>query len=139
MVAIGVRSSWEASATRLRCDWTERSSASSVLLKVWASRANSPPPVTSTRSESSRSGLAAMVSVCRVKRAIGASAVRATSSPSRAASAIPAAAMIASSRSWCDRASSTWVSGSATWTAPYLPAPWTSTRRWFEPRVTSVK
>ena len=56
-VAIGVRSSWEASATRLRWDCTDRSSASSVRLNVCASRASSSLPVTSSRSDSSRSGL----------------------------------------------------------------------------------
>ena len=59
-----------------------------------------------------------MVSVWRVKRAIGDRAVRATSNPSSPASAIPAAAMMMSSSICLERASSTWVSGSATWTAP---------------------
>ena len=44
--AIGVRSSWEASATSWRCARTERSSASSVRLKVRASRASSSAPST---------------------------------------------------------------------------------------------
>src|SRR6201996_3147051 len=139
IVAIGVRSSWEASATRLRCAWTDSSSASSVRLNVWASRASSSPPWTSMRSRSRRSGLAAIRSVCRVKRAIGASAVRATRTPSSAARAIPAAAMITSSISWWRSASSTWVSGSATWTAPCEPTPDVSTRRWVEPTVASLR
>ena len=43
-LAIGVRSSWLASATRWRCASTERSSASSVALKLRASRASSSLP-----------------------------------------------------------------------------------------------
>ena len=89
IVAIGVRSSCEASATRLRCDCTERSSASSVRVERLGQPGQLVAAVTSSRSCSSRSGLAAIDSVWRVKRAIGASAVRATSSPSSAASAIP--------------------------------------------------
>ena len=64
-----------------------RSSASSVVLKLCASRASSSRPTTSIRSVTS--GSAAIASVRRVKRAIGSSAVRATSAPSSAASAIP--------------------------------------------------
>ena len=82
-LAIGVRSSWLASATRWRCASTERSSASSVALKLRASRASSSSPATSSRCD--RSGLPVIASVRRVKRAIGASAVRATHAPSTAA------------------------------------------------------
>ena len=44
-LAIGVRSSWLASATRWRCASTERSSASRVALKLRARRASSSSPV----------------------------------------------------------------------------------------------
>ena len=63
------------------------------MLKVRASRASSSSPSTSSRSCSISSGLAAIASVWRVNRAIGASAVRATRIPSNAASAIPPAAI----------------------------------------------
>ena len=89
-LAIGVRSSWLASATSWRCASTERSSASRVALKLRASRDElvvAPP--TSMRCETVRVG--GHASVRLVKRAIGASAVRATSAPSAAASATPAA------------------------------------------------
>ena len=49
-LAIGVRSSWLASATRWRCASTERSSASRVALKLRASRASSSSPVAAIRS-----------------------------------------------------------------------------------------
>ncbi len=78
-LASGVRSSWLASATSWRCASTERSSASSVALKLAARRESSSLPTTSMRCEGS--GSAATVSVRLVKRAIGASAVRATSAP----------------------------------------------------------
>ncbi len=97
-------------------------------LKVWARRASSSPPLTSSRSWSSRSGWAAIVSVWRVKRAIGASAVRATSNPSSPASRIPPAAIRASSSSWLSSVWSTSLSGSATSSAPRQPIPVASTR-----------
>ncbi len=86
-LAIGVRSSWLASATIWRCDSTACSSASSVVLKLCASRASSSRPTTSIRWV--MSGAPAIASVRRVKRATGSSAARATSAPSSAASAIP--------------------------------------------------
>ena len=125
--AIGVRSSWEASATIRRWARTDRSSASSVWLNVAASRASSSAPSTWRRSCSIRSGWAAIDSVWRVNRAIGDSAVRATTIPSRPASRIPAAAIAINSVSWLDNAWSTSVSGSATASAPRLPIPVTST------------
>ena len=79
-LAIGVRSSWLASATRWRCASAERSSASSVALKLRARRASSSWPSISRRCE--RSGLAVSASVRRVKRETGASAARATTKPS---------------------------------------------------------
>ncbi len=85
---IGVRSSWLASAISWRCAESALCSASSVLLKLDASRASSSPPPTCRRSD--RSSSPASDSVRRVKRAIGASAVRATSAPSIAAKAMPA-------------------------------------------------
>ena len=85
---IGVRSSWLASAMRWRWAATERSSASRVPLKLAARRPSSSRPPTSRRRERSR--LPDRVSVCSVKRPIGASAVRATSVPRIAASMIPA-------------------------------------------------
>ncbi len=102
---IGVRSSWLASAIRWRCAWSERSSASSVPLKLSASRASSSRPSTSSLRE--RSGLPVSCSVRSVKRPIGASAVRATSAPSNAASTTPPAPIRA-------RISSTWLSSSLT-------------------------
>ena len=78
------------------------------------------------------------ISVCRVKRAIGASAVRATRIPSSAASAIPPAAIRTSSSSWLESVLSTSVSGSATISAPRDPTPYTSTRRWADPTCASV-
>ncbi len=51
---IGVRSSWLASAIRWRWACTERSSASSVALKLSASRASSSWPSTSSRRDRSR-------------------------------------------------------------------------------------
>ena len=87
-------------------------------MKVWARRASSSPPSTSRRSESSRSGWAAIVSVWRVKRAIGASASRATSSPRSAATRIPAAAISTSRSSSLDKVCRTSRSGRATSSAP---------------------
>ena len=52
--AIGVRSSWLASAISWRCASTERSRAASVALKLAASRASSSRPRTSSRCEASR-------------------------------------------------------------------------------------
>ena len=81
-LAIGVRSSWLASATSWRCASTERSRASSVALKLRARRESSSSAApTSMRRETS--GSAATASVPLVKRPIGASAVRATSTPRR--------------------------------------------------------
>ena len=88
-LAIGVRSSWLASATRWRCASTERSSASRVVLKVRASRPSSSVRSVSIRCEVSPS--AASSSVRRVKLATGESAVRATRAPRAAPSATPAA------------------------------------------------
>ena len=115
-LAIGVRSSWLASATRWRCASTERSSASSVALKLRASRASSSSPVAAIRSTGS--GLPAISSVRRVKRWIGASAARATSAPRPAARAMPAAATIASTTRMSRSEWSTSVSGRATCSAP---------------------
>ncbi len=104
--AIGVRSSWLASAIRWRWASTERSSASSVALKEPASRASSSRPVTSRRWERSRPP--ASVSARPVKRAIGASAVRATSAPNSAAIAMPATPTTR-------RISRMWLSSWSTW------------------------
>ena len=109
---------------------TERSSASSVALKLRASRASSSRPLdlealrevgVARRAPRSR----------RVKRATGASAVRATSAPSSAASTMPTHA---DEREQHQQqrlsSSSTSVSGRATWTAPRRRrVPTVSTRR----------
>ena len=134
--AIGVRSSWLASATSWRCACAERSSASSVALKLLASRASSSRPLTSTRCDVSR--LPLTVSVRRVKRTIGVSAVRATSAPSSAAIAMPPTPTrmrISTIRlsSW-----STSVSGRAISAAPSPPLPIVSTRRWVPRTVRSL-
>ncbi len=135
--AIGVRSSWLASAIRWRWASTERSSASSVALKEPASRASSSRPVTSRRCERSRPP--ASVSARAVKRAIGASAVRATSAPSSAAIAMPATPTIRRiSRTWLS-SWSTSVSGRAISTAPSEPLPSVSTRRWVPLTVLSLR
>ena len=78
-LAIGVRSSWLASATRWRCASTERSSASRVVLKVRARRPSSSVRSVWMRCEVSPSE--ASSSVRRVKLATGESAVRATRAP----------------------------------------------------------
>ena len=124
--AIGVRSSWPASAIRWRWAATERSKASSVVLKLPASRASSSRPSTSRRRDKSRFPVSASVRL--VKRAIGASATRATSAPRIAARAMPATPTIASSSrillsSWLIS-----VSGLAISTAPRAPVPIVSTR-----------
>src|ERR687897_393003 len=126
-LAIGVRSSWLASATSWRWASTERSSKSSVWLKLRAKR-----PSSSSRSASMRwdgSGASASSSVRRVKLPIGASAVRATTAASRAPSAPPAAPTI--SRTSRTRSSwrSTSSSGRASWIAPPPDAARVSTRR----------
>ena len=107
-------------------------------LKLRPSRDSSSRPVTSTR-RSSLSGAAAIVSVRRVKRAIGASAVRATRIPRNAASAIPPAPMPISNSSWLCRVRSTSVIGRATISAPLGPIPVTITRMWVLDTVMSVK
>ena len=135
-LAIGVRSSWLASATSWRCASAERSSASRVVLKLRARRASSSSPFTSIRRV--RSGSAVRLSVRCVKRVTGASAVRATTAPSAAASATPPTATSNSTTrirlSW----RSTSSSGRATCTAP--PGdPTVSTRRWVPDTSMSVK
>ena len=120
-LAIGVRSSWLASATRWRCDTTERSSASSVELKLRARRVSSSRPVTSMRSDGS--GSAASSSVRRVKLAIGASAVRATTAPIPTPRATPAAPTNSSTSRMRSSWRSTSSSGRATWIAPASPRP----------------
>ena len=117
---IGVRSSWLASAIRWRWAATERSSASRVALKLAASRPSSSRPATSRRRD--RSKLPVSVSVLAVKRAIGASAVRATSAPSSAASTMPPTPIRARITSRWLSSRSTCVSGCATITAPTAPS-----------------
>ena len=119
-LAIGVRSSWLASATSWRCASTERSSESSVVLKLRARRPSSSFEVTSIRCEGS--GSPAISSVRRVKRSIGASAVRATTAASAAPSATPAAPTSSSTSSTRSSWRSTSSSGRATWIAPRLPS-----------------
>ena len=85
--AIGVRNSCDASAIRCRWAWIDRSSASSVRLKLVARRRSSLAPVSC-----SRCGLDSVLVTCSVrseKRVIGASAERAISVPSRPASSTP--------------------------------------------------
>ena len=95
----GVRSSWLASATRLRCASTDCSSASSVVLKLCASRAISSRPETSSRCDGS--GLAVSDSVRRVKRAIGRERrARDHDAPAPRRAMIPPAPTRISSRSW---------------------------------------
>ena len=121
-LAIGVRSSWLASATRCRCASTERSSASSVALKLRARRASSSSPSTSSRCE--RSGLAISASVRRVKRAIGASAVRADErAEGRGQRDAADADGQHQDQAAAASASSTSVSGRATCTAPRSAGP----------------
>ena len=127
-LAIGVRSSWPASATSWRWASTERSSASSVRLKLSASRPSSSLPLTSSRPDRSSSLLpGALSAVCRsvlaVNRLIGASAILATAAPNAAASAIPAAPTIARISTSSLSSLSTSVSGRATITAPRGPIP----------------
>ena len=86
--AIGVRSSWEASATRWRWASIERSSASSVSLKLAARRRISTAPVSSSRTGSSSELVTR--SVWRTKRSIGRSAEREIARPNASASATPA-------------------------------------------------
>ncbi len=126
-LAIGVRSSWLASATRFDCAEAERSSASSVRLKLRARRVSSSRPVSSSRCE--RSGSPVSASVAPVKRRMGFSAVRATSAPRAIARSTPTPATIASCTSSRPSSSSTSVSGRATWIAPSWPTPTVSTRR----------
>ena len=99
-------------------------------MNVLARRPSSSDPVTSSRSCSIRSGFSAIDSVWRVNFVIGASAVRATSSPKSTASRIPAPPITSSSTSWFESALSTVVSGSATASAPFSPIPIASTRMW---------
>ena len=116
-LAIGVRSSWLASATRWRWASTERSRASSVVLKLRARRASSSSPTTSIRCDGSRSP--ASCSVRLVKRADRhqrrprhqrAQRRRRARCPPRPARSAPRAGRL----SW----SSTSSSGRATCTAP---------------------
>ena len=136
-VAIGVRSSCEASATRWRCACTDRSSASSVALKLRARRASSSRPCTSSRCEGSGSAVSA--SVRRVKRDTGASAARATSIPRIAATAIPPTPTAISTTSSRSSERSTSVSGRATWTAPPSASVVANMRRWTPSTVVSLK
>ena len=126
---IGVRSSWLASATRWRWASADCSSASSVALKLRASRASSSCPSTSRRCE--RSGLAVSASVWRVKRETGASAARATTRAEhgRHARCRRRRPRAGSSSSWRSERSTS-VSGRATCTAPRAPRPTVSMRRW---------
>ena len=84
----GVRSSCEASATSCRCAFSDRSSASSIVLKLSARRESSSRPFASIRL--SRSCVSVTCSVARVSRRTGASAARATTSPSAPAMRDPA-------------------------------------------------
>ena len=89
----GVRSSCEASATSCRCARLESSSAPSIVLKLEASRPSSSSPVEVDSIRCERSRVSVTASVVAVSRRTGASAVRATSRPSAAATAIPPAAI----------------------------------------------
>ncbi len=88
-VASGVRSSCEASATSRRWAASERSSAASISLKLAARRPSSSSPRTSIRWV--RSWVRATSSAASETSPAGASAVRATTGPSAAASAMPPA------------------------------------------------
>ena len=127
-LAIGVRSSWLASATRWRCASTDCSSASSVALKLRPRRASSSSPSTSSRCE--RSGFPVSASVRRVKRETGASAARATSRRAPPRARCRRRRRRAGSAAAGAATRSTSVSGRATCTAPRSPRPTVSTRRW---------
>ena len=136
-LAIGVRSSWLASATRWRWASTERSSASSVALKVRARRPSSSVRSVCMRCEVSPS--AASSSVRRVKLATGESAVRATRAPRAAPSATPAAPTRSSTSTTRSSWRSTSSRGRASWTAPRSPTPRVNTRRCVPFTVVSVR
>ena len=84
----GVRSSWPASATRRRCWTCASSSAVSIALNAWASRAISSLPSTSIGSSRP---VAATCSAAAVRRSTGRRPVRAIDAPAQAASAMPTA------------------------------------------------
>ena len=86
----GVRSSCEASATSCRCARLESSSAPSIVLKLVASRPSSSSPVEVDSIRCERSRVSVTASVVSVSRRTGASAARATSRPSAAATRHPA-------------------------------------------------
>ena len=86
--AIGVRSSCEASATRLRWASIDRSSASSVSLKLAASRRISSGPVSSRWTGLSSERVT--VSVSPTNLSIGRNAEREITSPNASASITPA-------------------------------------------------
>ena len=119
MLVSGVRSSCDASATRLRWAPTKRSSERASV-DARGEAVELVAPVTSIRRE--RSAVRATSSAASVSRRTGASAERATGSPSDAAPAMPAIAIATRIVRSRPSVSSTSASGRATSTATRVRA-----------------
>ena len=123
MLVNGVRSSCDASATRLRWAAIDRSSEASISFTVAASRLSSSSPVTSILRV--RSAVCVISSAVVVSRRTGRSADRATRSPRSAAPTMPAIAIATRIVRSRPSVSSTSVSGRATMTAKSGASCWT--------------
>jgi hypothetical protein len=113
----GVRSSCPASAARRRCARCDSSSASSIALKLPASRPTSSLPVVSIRRDRSR--VSATSSTAEVSRRTGRSAARATMKPRTAATSTPTSAVTSNASPMSLTTALVSVSGRATWSAMF--------------------